>query len=55
MKVFKFGGASVKDAAAIRNMVSIVQSFEGPLVIVVSAIGENDQCDGSALDSLCRS
>ena len=40
MKVFKFGGASVKDAAAIRNMVSIVQSFEGPLVIVVSAIGK---------------
>ena len=40
MKVFKFGGASVKDAEAIRNMVSIVQSYDGPLFIVVSAIGK---------------
>ena len=40
MKVFKFGGASLKDAEAIRNMVSIVQSYEGPLFIVVSAIGK---------------
>ena len=40
MKVFKFGGASVKDAQAIRNMVSIVQSYDGPLFIVVSAIGK---------------
>ena len=40
MKVFKFGGASVKDAKAIRNMVSIVQSYDGPLFIVVSAIGK---------------
>lgn len=40
MKVFKFGGASLKDADAIRNMVSIVQSYDGPLFIVVSAIGK---------------
>lgn len=40
MKVFKFGGASVKDAAAIHNMVSIVQFYDGPLFIVVSAIGK---------------
>ena len=40
MKVFKFGGASLKDAEAIRNMVSIVQSYDGPLFIVVSAIGK---------------
>ena len=39
-KVLKFGGASVKDAKAIRNMVSIVQSYDGPLFIVVSAIGK---------------
>ena len=37
---FKFGGASLKDAEAIRNMVSIVQSYDGPLFIVVSAIGK---------------
>ena len=40
MKVFKFGGASLKDAEAIRNMISIVQSYDGPLFIVVSAIGK---------------
>lgn len=40
MKVFKFGGASVKDADAIHNMVSIVRSYDGPLFIVVSAIGK---------------
>lgn len=40
MKIFKFGGASLKDAKAIRNMVSIVQSYDGPLFIVVSAIGK---------------
>ena len=40
MKVFKFGGASVKDAEAIRNMVSIVHSYDEPLFIVVSAIGK---------------
>jgi aspartate kinase len=40
MKVFKFGGASVKDAAAVRNVAAIVQQFTGPLLIVVSAMGK---------------
>ena len=40
MKVFKFGGASVKDATAIHNMVSIVRSYDEQLVIVISAIGK---------------
>ena len=41
MKVFKFGGASIKDANAIKNVVSIIQQFatECPL-IVVSASGK---------------
>lgn len=42
MKVFKFGGASVKSADAIRNMCSIIQSFhEKKLVVVVSAMGKS--------------
>ena len=42
MKVFKFGGASVKDAAAIKNVVSILRRFEKEqLVIVISAMGKN--------------
>ncbi len=41
MKVFKFGGASLKSPEAIRNMASIVQHFKGEkLVIVVSAMGK---------------
>lgn len=41
MKVFKFGGASLRDAASIRNMVNIVKAYgELPLLIVVSAMGK---------------
>lgn len=41
MKIFKFGGASVKDAAAVKNVAKIVQSFPGEqLVVVVSAMGK---------------
>lgn len=41
MKVFKFGGASVKDAAAIKNVVSILEGFKNDqLVIVISAMGK---------------
>lgn len=40
MKVFKFGGASVKDAPSVKNMASIISSYSGPLVIVISAMGK---------------
>jgi len=40
MKVYKFGGASVKDAAGIRNLSNIVSKSEDNLVIVVSAFGK---------------
>ena len=41
MKVFKFGGASLKTAAGIRKVGSIVQSFaNNPLLLVVSAMGK---------------
>ena len=41
MKVFKFGGASIKDAAGVRNVASILQQFKDEqLVIVVSAMGK---------------
>lgn len=40
MKVFKFGGASVKDAAGIRNLTNIVSLEKGQLVIVISAFGK---------------
>jgi aspartate kinase len=40
MNVFKFGGASVKDAAGIRNLYDIVSSENTRLVVVVSAFGK---------------
>lgn len=40
MDVYKFGGASVKDAAGIKNLAKIVSKEKGNLVIVVSAFGK---------------
>ncbi|MBQ6068535.1 MAG: aspartate kinase [Bacteroidales bacterium] len=41
MKVFKFGGASVNSATAVRNMAEIVRQYtKEPLVVVVSAMGK---------------
>jgi aspartate kinase len=41
MKVFKFGGASVKDAKAVRNVSDILSLFEGEkITVVVSAMGK---------------
>ena len=41
MKVFKFGGASIKDASSIKNMSDIIAEYpDDRLVIVVSAMGK---------------
>jgi aspartate kinase len=41
MVVFKFGGASVKNAGAVRNIVSILKRYQGEnIVVVVSAMGK---------------
>lgn len=41
LKVFKFGGASVKDAASIKNVLEITNTFkEEQLIIVVSAMAK---------------
>jgi aspartate kinase len=41
MRVFKFGGASVKDAASIKNVKTVLETtgFDN-LVVVVSAMGK---------------
>jgi aspartate kinase len=42
MKVFKFGGASVKEAAAVRNVSGILSLFEGQkITVIVSAMGKS--------------
>jgi aspartate kinase len=41
MKVFKFGGASVKDAASVQNMADILLRYAGEeLIVVVSAMSK---------------
>jgi len=42
MKVFKFGGASVKDASSVRNVAEIIGKYahDEQLLIVVSAMGK---------------
>lgn len=40
MKIFKFGGASVKDADAVKNLHSILKRYDEPMVVVISAMGK---------------
>lgn len=41
MKVFKFGGASVNNAAAVKNVAEILKTYpEEDLVVVISAMGK---------------
>lgn len=41
MRVFKFGGASVKSADAVKNVSKVLNAqSEGPLVVVISAMGK---------------
>ncbi|MCR9289745.1 MAG: aspartate kinase [Bacteroidetes bacterium] len=41
MRVFKFGGASVKDPEAVRNVTNILQNYKSDsIVIVISAMGK---------------
>ncbi|WP_316849319.1 aspartate kinase [Pedobacter agri] len=41
MDIFKFGGASVKDAAGVKNLANIVRDYKnGNLLIVISAMGK---------------
>jgi aspartate kinase len=50
MNVFKFGGASVKDASGVRNLSGIVQQYLPKGVVVVSAMGKTT----NALESLMQ-
>jgi aspartate kinase len=51
MKVFKFGGASVKDATAVRNITNILSLFPNEkIVVVISAMGKTT----NALEALFK-
>lgn len=52
MKVFKFGGASVKDAAGVKNLQHILDLYTGEqLVVVISAIGKTTNHMEKLLDA----
>ena len=52
IKVFKFGGASLKDADAVRNVAQILADYqEEPICIVVSAMGKTT----NALEAVTQS
>lgn len=52
MKVFKFGGASIKDAPSIKNILEIISKYEKDnLVIVVSAMGKTTNALEKVVDS----
>ena len=40
MLVFKFGGASVKNADAVRNIIGILKEHKGEIIVVISAMGK---------------
>ncbi len=51
MKVFKFGGASVKDVPSVKNVADVIKQFCGDeLVVIVSAMGKTT----NSLEELVR-
>jgi aspartate kinase len=52
MKIFKFGGASVNSAKAVKNVASVLQSFKGEnLVVVFSAMGKTTNAMEAIVES----
>jgi aspartate kinase len=54
MKVYKFGGASVKDAAGVRNLQKIVALTGGDLMVVVSAMGKTTNALERVVEALSK-
>lgn len=54
MKVYKFGGASVRSAEGIRNIANIVSQAGDDLFIVVSAMGKTTNALELVLDSFMK-
>lgn len=51
MKVYKFGGASVRDAAGIRNLKHIIEQDDNELVVVISAMGKTTNALEKVIES----
>lgn len=51
MKVYKFGGASVKDADGVRNVVDIINSIDERVFVIISAMGKTTNALEGVLES----
>ncbi len=51
MKIYKFGGASVKSAEGVKTLASIIKSEHTPLVVVISAMGKTTNMLEAVVDS----
>ena len=52
MKVFKFGGASVKDADAVKNVATILHDFKDEnILVIVSAMGKTTNALEKVVDA----
>lgn len=55
MKVFKFGGASVRDAAAVKNVKDVLLRFPGEtLCVIISAMGKTTNALESVAEAWIR-
>ena len=54
MRVFKFGGASVKDAEGVKNLLRIVRQTTDELVVVVSAMGKTTNALERIVDAIIQ-
>ncbi|MFT7155163.1 MAG: aspartate kinase [Parvicella sp.] len=50
MKVFKFGGASVKDADSVLNVIKIINLFDADVMVVISAMGKTTNAMEKVVD-----
>jgi aspartate kinase len=54
MKIFKFGGASIKNAESIRNLANIIKRYDESVVVVVSAMGKTTNALEEIVDNYFR-
>lgn len=54
MKVYKFGGASVKSADGVRNLKYIIEDCTEPLFIIISAMGKTTNALEEVVDAVMK-
>ncbi|WP_233145521.1 aspartate kinase [Labilibacter marinus] len=54
IQVYKFGGASVKDAKGIKNVCNIINNCQNNLVVVISAMGKTTNAMEELVDAFIK-